>query len=586
MARPEQMPLLTTYIHDNLPPDLQRCFVDAFLTSLVDKDDQFPIPGDVACEWIGFAQKGHFKRMYTTRLDEGDDYEQFLSPKGKNPAGGRPSANVRFSVDAFKQLCLFANTAKGKATRKYFLALEKLVLQYGAEQERLRSDETSSLVAAAALRVTDQTLLKVYATVSVVYFNRLVELGNGKFIMKVGEAKHGLTSRAKGWKPEYGSKGLVLACIPSRRAHDFEQFIIHHEMLLPHKYTDKINGIKTSNECFTVDEKLFERVIAMATKRQHDFAKPKAKELEEFRLSVRQDEARSEEKQRDNESELIAYKGALVNAFVDAQRLSAQDPLDKGLREGAANALAALQAICAGAAPASEPSAEPSAAASTAVPVAARTVTRGEAIQQYDPETLELVAHFSCPSVVVRQVGGSVSGVRKAAERRNVYLGYRWHRVPRDVDVTARQDIGPTVETKSIKTGLVAMLTVGRDRVVAVYANQETAAAAQGLAFAASVGLAIKKGSVSANHRWSAWDDVGDALRQRYLDHHDLPQAYAPHGKAVERLHPVTGAVEETLPSIAAACTEFNVGRMAVRDACRNGCRLAGWGWRYKALAA
>lgn len=103
-----EMPLLTSYIYDRLPDDLQAELVDAFLTSLVDKEHEFPIAGVVAQEWLGYAQKQTLKRLYTYHLEISVDYivqEQsrkvFISGP-KNPAGGRPTEDVRFTVDAFK----------------------------------------------------------------------------------------------------------------------------------------------------------------------------------------------------------------------------------------------------------------------------------------------------------------------------------------------------------------------------------------------------------------------------------------------------------------------------------------------------
>lgn len=46
-------------------------------------------------------------------------------PSAKSPTGGRPSEQLYLTVDCFKQLCMMANTEKGREVRKYFLECER-----------------------------------------------------------------------------------------------------------------------------------------------------------------------------------------------------------------------------------------------------------------------------------------------------------------------------------------------------------------------------------------------------------------------------------------------------------------------------
>ena len=59
--------LLTTYIYNNLAEDIQKIFVDSFMLTITAETVTFPVSGDDAQSWLGYVQKSHFKRFYTTK---------------------------------------------------------------------------------------------------------------------------------------------------------------------------------------------------------------------------------------------------------------------------------------------------------------------------------------------------------------------------------------------------------------------------------------------------------------------------------------------------------------------------------------
>ena len=176
-------------------------------------------------------QKAHFKRKYVPHLDEGTDFVVLSSQEGENPAGGRPKENVRFTVEAFKQLCMLTNTPKSKQVRKYYLALETLVFQYQKEQEAIRQIESNLLLEAAVVSSKEETLhntlLQVHSHTQGIYFNKLETLSDGRFVLKIGETVVGLKSRAKAWQSEFGTKGRVMLFLPTPRSRAFEQDYEH-----------------------------------------------------------------------------------------------------------------------------------------------------------------------------------------------------------------------------------------------------------------------------------------------------------------------------------------------------------------------
>lgn len=65
--------------------------------------------------------KAQIKRA---RLTENRDYVVFAQ-KGVNPAGGRPSAEYHFTVEASKHIAMMSGTSRGVEVREYFLECER-----------------------------------------------------------------------------------------------------------------------------------------------------------------------------------------------------------------------------------------------------------------------------------------------------------------------------------------------------------------------------------------------------------------------------------------------------------------------------
>lgn len=107
--------------------------------SLIDKwmqaelnGEHFPVDLDLAWSIPGYADKGKAKRRLTSKsshLIEGIDYKIDkgvpLTRTGKSELSGRSGDKVVLTCDAFKQLCLIAETEKGRLIRQYFIEAEK-----------------------------------------------------------------------------------------------------------------------------------------------------------------------------------------------------------------------------------------------------------------------------------------------------------------------------------------------------------------------------------------------------------------------------------------------------------------------------
>lgn len=86
------------------------------------KGSQFPVPFDLAWQFAGYSKKANAKQSGLRGLKKGKHYCSQIS---KTPVGGRSSEYITLSLEAFKHMCLMANTDDGEQIRDYFIECEK-----------------------------------------------------------------------------------------------------------------------------------------------------------------------------------------------------------------------------------------------------------------------------------------------------------------------------------------------------------------------------------------------------------------------------------------------------------------------------
>lgn len=140
---------LAKRLDDAFTTEDQRRFVMHFyLYQRYNQLTDYVINLDDAWPWLGFTQRGHAKRLVLKTCTEGIDYVYGVSsPNGKNPSdtttnlGGRPKEVLNLNINAFKKLCVMADTEKGKQARSYYVDLEQIVLStIDEEYENMRKD--------------------------------------------------------------------------------------------------------------------------------------------------------------------------------------------------------------------------------------------------------------------------------------------------------------------------------------------------------------------------------------------------------------------------------------------------------------
>jgi phage anti-repressor protein len=114
--------------------------------SLIESNKQFPIDFDDAWVWIGYKRKDNAKSsLLSAGFIDGIDFEISLNNQ-ENSKVGRPSENIRLTLECFKSFCMMAGTSKGREVRKYFLDCEQELKRRIEEEKSLYKDRVVKAV--------------------------------------------------------------------------------------------------------------------------------------------------------------------------------------------------------------------------------------------------------------------------------------------------------------------------------------------------------------------------------------------------------------------------------------------------------
>lgn len=132
-----------------LPQELQNVnliFDEQFYFDALEakrQGEQFPIDLDFIWKPLGYFAKNEAKRRLIKVLDKNFDFSAFGL---KSPNGGRPSEDIRLSIEGFKHFCMLAETLEGKRVRKYFIDIEEAYRQHLERSMRAAYDESPERV--------------------------------------------------------------------------------------------------------------------------------------------------------------------------------------------------------------------------------------------------------------------------------------------------------------------------------------------------------------------------------------------------------------------------------------------------------
>lgn len=89
--------------------------------TILNSEEDFPVDLDDAWQWCGYSSKERATKTLNGYMTDGLDFCTFC----EKVTGGRPSAHIRLSIDAFKQLGMLAKSEQGVRIRQYFIECER-----------------------------------------------------------------------------------------------------------------------------------------------------------------------------------------------------------------------------------------------------------------------------------------------------------------------------------------------------------------------------------------------------------------------------------------------------------------------------
>jgi len=348
----------------------------------------------------------------------------------------------------------------------------------------------------------EKILLKEYdAACSIVYIIRVKTLEHvGKYIIKIGESRRGISGRYNEHKSKY-DECVLLDCFCVHRSKDFENFIHNHESVRLNRVTDLKNHEK-EQELFLIGRNLsYQTLLQIITSNMKNFNEVNNSSLE---LEIEKLKLLVQMKEDKNENGLLHE---LINSVkqlsgkVDANEKRTKEMMEK---------MSASQV-------------------KTTTGFNTTLVTLGPRLQKIHPDTLELVKVYESVSEAMKENSDiKRPSMNKAVRENTVYHGYRWLLVDRDADASMVNDVLPTKKTRPQNLGYIAQLNGEKTKILNVYIDRKTAAHCNGYE-SSGLDIPVKKSTISRGFYYKLYDDCDEDIRTTFeleLNNGECPLLY------------------------------------------------------------
>lgn len=191
---------LASLLNSELNSNEQQFFLQNFKCFLEnDQENDHVIDLDFAFKWIGFTRRDNAKRLLDKHFIIDIDYikvdnsllckeEQDLP---NNEWGGNNKKFIMMTPNTFKELCVLANTEKGKEVRRYYIKMESIMNRYlKMQNEKIAKNSQAKIDHLQNEMMTLQKLVKPrkkYEIGETVYIFRHITDQN---IFKVGSSEN------------------------------------------------------------------------------------------------------------------------------------------------------------------------------------------------------------------------------------------------------------------------------------------------------------------------------------------------------------------------------------------------------------
>ena len=503
----------------------QQLFISSFYCYFkYNPKTDFVIDLDNVWKWLGFSQKDAAKRVVEKNFVIDKDYKRLLHSSveqtkstntvgvevgevKKNNRGGHNKETIMLNVETFKKFCLKAGTKKADEIHDYFIKMEEVfheVLMEESEDlqqqllslEDTKKKEYETKLEKEKVLEREKILLKEYDTASsIVYIIKVKTLEHvGKYIIKIGESRRGISGRYNEHKSKY-EECVLLDCFCVHRSKDFENFIHNHDSVRLNRVTDLKNHEK-EHELFLIGRNLsyhtLHQIITSNMKNFNEVNNSSLElEIEKLKLLIQMKEEKNENPLLHdlvNSVDRLANSVKQLSAKVDANEKRTKEMLEK---------MSASQV-------------------KTTTGFNTTLVTLGPRLQKIHPDTLELVKVYESVSEAMKENPDiKRPSMNKAVRENTVYHGYRWLLVDRDLDPNVIHDVLPTKKVRPQVVGYIAQLNGDKTKILNVYIDRKTAAHCNGYE-SSGLDVPVKKSIVSRGFYYKLYDDCDEELREAF----------------------------------------------------------------------
>jgi prophage antirepressor-like protein len=396
----------------------------------------------------------------------------------------------------------------------------------------------------------------------VVYVGYIRTIDNKK-LLKIGSTKQ-IKARAETLRDEFGTMYMlsVHECDANEK---FEKFLHKHKKILPHRYNEIIHGTRRSHEAFLLNEDSEKQLSKIIQANRYKYRIKKDDDTDEEKDIILQDlEQKTKEKFTELQTEVVKFQeisdGAILKKAKEIEDLLQQ-------RKAKAQNIGDDRKFKQG---------------------------RGNKVQIYSPETLELVQTFSGELEATRPCeifkdhrDLSVVRIKNAISENALYKNYRWAYLDRDLSDDTKQTLQPTVVTKQINKGVVAMINLQKTEITKVFEDQKGACEERATSPAA-ISKAVNKGTQSKGFYFKNWSEITnddfpqfDEMKATYLETNELPEPRSTkNALKIQCLDSETKKIVKTFENMQQVIREHRCSRDTIKKAIKDEILLRGYFWK------
>ena len=421
------------------------------------------------------------------------------------------------------------------------------------------------------------------------YLTRIYVFENSKFIIKIGWTND-IQERNRTHRSHFGSSLLldVFECNENIR---FEEFVKKNVQVACYAYTDPIhtpNGDVNSTETLLVNIEEYNKIILLIKKNidnYQGFNHEQYIEIEKIKLQNKQINLRNRvcdmiENHKDYDGDVIKILATFSQSTTEV--IHNENHISDVIRLLPTFPQSINTTVIQNEEEQEQELESDSEESTQNVAVKSRNNVHNRKIQQYDPNTFDLIETYDGLMDAIRKIPEiSKIGLKTAALENKIYNGYRWFFISKSAE-HIKYEIPPTIEVHhSSVPKLIAILNKDKSRIENVCASQANTAEYIGIKRKTTIHECIKSGKVYKNMYFSFFNDCEESLRNEYQSRRQLPICNVIKGTKIQQIDVISKNIIKTYESIADVLKHNCIARENVKRACVNNEVHNGYLWKY-----